>query len=100
MTRTALLLAATAALAGCAGDNTPPPAIQIQTVVEKVPVPVPCVKREDIAPEPGHVAGQLTGKAGHDLLVVDQSALELRTWGEVLQAQLLACSTPGETPKP
>lgn len=91
MRRTVLVLAA--ALAGCAG-HTPPPSIEVRTVEVKVPVSVPCVDRKDIAPEPPLVASLLTGYAGHDLLVVDQSALALRTWGQGLAAQLIACSRP------
>lgn len=82
------------ALAGCATDRTPPPAIQVKTVEVKVPVPVPCVRREDIPAEPARVASRLTGNAGHDLLIVDQSALELRTWGQGMAAQLIACAQP------
>lgn len=82
------------ALAGCATDGTPPPAIQVKTVEVRVPVPVPCVDRKDIPAEPARVANRLTGKAGHDLLIVDQSALELRTWGQTMAAQLVACSRP------
>jgi len=92
-------LAVGSALTGCASDNTPPPAIEVHTVVQKVPVVVPCVRPEDIAPEPEHVAGKLNGQAGHDLLIVDQSALDLRTWGEANTAQLKACAgTPGGGP--
>jgi hypothetical protein len=87
-----------AALSGCMGSNTPPPAVEVRTVVEKVIVPVPCVTASDIAPEPPHVANQLTGQAGHDLLIVDQSALDLRTWGEANAAQLKACAGPARAP--
>lgn len=87
------VVALAVALAGCAG-HVPPPAIEVRTVEVKVPVPVPCVNRSDIAPEPAHVANRLTGQAKHDLLVVDQSALELRTWGQGMAAQLIACSRP------
>lgn len=85
------------ALAGCAG-RTPPPAIEVRTVEVKVPVPVSCVKREDIAPEPPYVASRLTGQAKHDLLVVDESALQLRTWGQALAAQLIACASSPAAP--
>ena len=92
-------LAVGSALTGCASDNAPPPAVEVHTVVEKVPVVVPCVRPEDIAPEPEHVASKLNGQAGHDLLIVDQSALDLRTWGEANTAQLKACAgAPGGQP--
>jgi hypothetical protein len=81
------------ALAGCASDQCPPPAQVPVVVPQKVIVTAPCVNRSDIAPEPPHVANQLTGQSGHDLLVVDQSALALRTWGESLSGQLVACSS-------
>lgn len=80
-------------LTGCSAATTPPPAVEVHTVVQRVLVPVPCVTDGNIAPEPAHVASRLNGQAGHDLLIVDQSALELRTWGEANTAQLKACVT-------
>jgi hypothetical protein len=88
------------ALSGCAGAPLPPPE-KIVTVTEKVLVPVPCVDVGLIPPAPAHVASSLNGMAAHDLLVVDQSALDLRTWGERLDAMLRACaSPPSATPRP
>ena len=96
----AALFLCAAALSGCMGSDTPPPAVEVHTVVEKVLVPVPCVTASNIAPEPAHVANQLTGQAGHDLLIVDQSSLDLRTWGEANTAQLKACVTAPAGPPP
>jgi len=80
----------------CSGCSTGPklaPAVQVERVEVKVAVPVPCVKTKDIPPEPPHVASTLTGEAAHDLLIVDGSALDLRTWGESLSVKLLACAS-------
>lgn len=76
---------------GCAGPKVPP-AVQVERVEVKVAVPVSCVKRATIPAEPPHVASTLTGEAAHDLLIVDGSALDLRTWGESLAAMLSACA--------
>lgn len=70
----------------------PPPTIQVKPVVEKVLVPIPCINAGDLLPEPPHVASQLNGMAGHDLLIVDQSALDLRAWGEDTYGKLTRCS--------
>ena len=87
------------ALAACGGPVVcPPPAITAKVITQKVIVTVPCVNRSDIAAEPPHVSSQLDQKSGHDLLIVDGSALALRTWGEGMYAQLLGCSTTGSLP--
>ena len=59
--------------------------------VERVEVPVPAKCPADPAPEPELVGNQLTGNAAHDLVIVTQSALELRIWGRGLRAALEAC---------
>jgi len=92
-----VLLCMGPALGGCTTGRVPPPAIKAEPVVVKVPVAVPCVNEADVAPEPARVANELNGQAGHDLLVVDRSALELRTWGQGLAAQLKACAKPSQT---
>ena len=86
MIRIALAVALALTLSACAGDDTPPAACPPPPPPAKVIVPVACVARANITPEPAHVANRLTGQAGHDLEVVDSSALELRTWGEGLYA--------------
>lgn len=91
-------LAALALLSGCTTARIPPPAVKVETVTVEKLVPVPCVTPKDIPAEPPHVANQLNGQAGHDLLVVDQSALALRSWGAVMHAQLTACSAPAIPP--
>ena len=78
-------------LGGCAG-TVRPPAIAARVVTSEVVVPIPCANVADLPAEPPHVASLLTGMAGHDLLVVDQSALDLRTWGEVLFGKLTRCA--------
>ena len=92
--RLVLALALGALTGACVTNGCPPPAISALPVNVEVPLPVPCAKLAGIAGEPAHVASKLTGKAKHDLELVDQSALELRTWGEGLHAQLKACATP------
>lgn len=82
-----LALAAVAFVAAC---NHPQPGIQVQTV--EVPVPQPCLAKEDIPPEPPQVGDQLTGNAASDLLIVAASALDLRAWGITMQAALKACA--------
>lgn len=67
-----------ASLAACT-TTAPPP--KIVTVEVKTPVPVYCVKADQIPAEPPLVASQLTGHAGHDIGVIAISALELRKWG-------------------
>lgn len=91
--RLAAALALISTAAGCGVPACPPPAVQAAVAPQKVIVPVACVKRGDIAPEPPLVADRLKGKgAGASLLIVDQSALDLRTWGEGLYGQLLGCA--------
>ena len=86
-------LAILVALAGGCACRVPPPAIRVSTVTVRVPVPVPCIKAvSELPEEPPLVASQLTGRAKHDLLIVDQSALSLRTWGESLRGMLIGCS--------
>ncbi len=61
--------------------------VEVRTVEVAVPAPCPA----DPAPEPELVGNQLTGNAAHDLVIVTQSALELRIWGRGLRAALEAC---------
>ena len=61
--------------------------VEIRTV--EVPAPAKCPASD--APEPELVGNQLTGNAAHDLVIVTQSALELRIWGRGLRAALEAC---------
>lgn len=59
--------------------------------LKSTPVPVACVKKEQIPVEPDRVAPQLNGNAGHDLPIVSVSALDLRKWGGELRALLTGC---------
>jgi hypothetical protein len=64
--------------------------VQIKRV--EVPTPVPCLKTEDIPPEPPLIAHLLNGQAAHDAAILAGSALELRIWGRSMQASLEACA--------
>ena len=79
----ALLL--TVALAGCAHE----PKVEIREV--PVPTPVTCVEPETIPEEPPRVAQLFNGNARHDLVIVADSAQELRAWGQELKALLDQC---------
>lgn len=71
------------ALTACAHTG----GVEIRTVEVAVPAKCPV----DPAPEPSTVGNDLTGNAAHDLVIVTQSALELRIWGRSLRAALEAC---------
>jgi len=86
----AMVGAASAVLASC---NHPQPGISVRTV--EVPVPQPCLKSEDIPPEPAQVGDQLTGNAASDLLIVAASALELRAAVITMRSALMACASGG-----
>ena len=79
----ALLL--TVALAGCAHQ----PKVEVREV--PVPTPVACVDPQTIPEEPPRVAQQLNGNARHDLVIVADSAQDLRSWGQALRALLDEC---------
>lgn len=87
----AMVGAASAVLASC---NHPQPGVRVEFV--EVPLPQPCLKSEDIPPEPAQVADQLTGKAASDLVIVAASALELRAWGITMHSALKACAQGSE----
>lgn len=78
MNRAVILLAL--ALSACGGSR-----------VTSTPVPVACVKPEQIPAEPEQVAAKLTGNARNDVAVLAVSALELRDWGGQLRALLKGC---------
>jgi hypothetical protein len=88
----ALPLWALALLAGCAHAPAPPP--RIETVTVKIPVPVYCVQRADIPPEPAKVGDRLTGNAAADIGPISISALELRKALREALALLGACTDP------
>lgn len=64
--------------------------IEVRTV--RVPVPQPCLPADQIPPEPPKVASLLNGIAAHDLAIVAASALDLRAWGQEMEAALRACA--------
>lgn len=74
-------------LTGCKHSE---PGIEVQTV--EVPVPVPCLPKDQIPAEPATVGAQLTGNPAIDLPIVVKSALELRVWGRSMHAPLVACA--------
>jgi hypothetical protein len=75
-------------LAACGHSETG--GIQVRTV--QVPVPQPCLPVDEIPPEPAKVASLLNGIAAHDLAIVAASALDLRAWGQQMEAALRACA--------
>lgn len=80
------IIGAVAMLAACSHNE---PGIRIQRV--EVPVPSPCVPRDQIPAEPATVGDRLTGDPVLDLPTVAASALALRAWGREMEAALIAC---------
>ena len=75
------------ALSGCSHNE---PGIEVRTV--GVPVPAPCVPRDQIPAEPATVGDRITGDPVLDLPTVAASALALRAWGREMEAALIACA--------
>ena len=73
-----------AALAGCAHKP--------EVEVREVPVPVTCVDPAKIPPEPPLVAQRFNGNARHDLVILAESARDLREWGQQMHALLEICA--------
>jgi len=87
-----MILALCATLAACGTDGCPPPTPQIKPVeVDKI-VATPCVDKGSIANEPIFDRSRLTHKAKHDILIVSDEEMKLRTWGEGMHAQLIGCA--------
>jgi hypothetical protein len=78
-------------LAGCAGANRTPPAVEVRVQRVEIPVAVACIDKTAIPAEPVMIAGRLTGNASQDLDLVSASALRLRVWGRELRAMLGGC---------
>lgn len=83
------VLAALSALS-LAACSTMKPGVEIRRV--EVPVPMPCIPRDQIPDEPQRVGDALTGNAAADLQIVSASALQLREWGQKMRGALLACA--------
>jgi hypothetical protein len=66
-----------------------PIAVEVRTV--EVPVPVACVKPDQIPAEPPSIRAQLTGNPVVDVMVLAESALALRKWGQEQNALLTGC---------
>jgi hypothetical protein len=81
------------ALLLCACGPKAPIAVEVRTV--EVPVPVACVDPASIPAEPPKVGSQLTGNPVVDILVLAESALELRRWGQEQNALLQGCVSEG-----
>jgi hypothetical protein len=77
------------ALAAC--SPKPPIGIEVRTV--EVPTPVACPDPSLIPSEPASVRGRLTGNAVADVLILAESALELRRWGQEQAALLEGCAS-------
>ncbi len=75
-------LLAPLALAAC---STTEPGVVLK------PIPVACVKAEQIPAEPAQVASKLTGNAAVDIGILAQSALELRIALREARALLIGC---------
>lgn len=78
-------------LCACATTPCPPPAISVRTVEVVKPVPVACVKPEQVPAMPPRVGDDLTGDAQRDLDVVAASAIRLRAALDQALALLGAC---------
>lgn len=75
-------------LTACAGGPKP-----VGISIHEVPVatPVPCLVADQLPVEPPKVSDRLTGDARTDLLIVSESALELRRYSGALRALLTGC---------
>jgi hypothetical protein len=83
-----MVAGALVALAACAPK--PPIGIEVREVF--VPTPVACVDAAQIPVEPPRIAERLTGHAVTDLLIVSESALELRKAFQEATALLAGCT--------
>jgi len=81
-------------LAGCATAPVAKPAVEIKEVRVNIPVPTPCVKKEQIPAEPEKVGDKIVGDPRRDLDTISASALRLRAWGKTLAAILIGCTAP------
>ena len=86
----ALQVAAALALSACAHGPGP---VDVRTVEVAKPIPVPCVKPEQIPAMPAKVGDQLTGDPVADVSVLAASNLRLRAAMGKALALLVACST-------
>lgn len=79
-------------LSACSITKLPPSAVELHAVRVEIPVPMPCLRADQIPAEPERIASKLTGDAAHDLDLVSASALRLRSWGQRMMAALEACA--------
>ena len=84
-----LIAVAMLALSACA--TTPGP-VQVRTVEVVKPIPVPCVRPDQIPAMPAKVGDQLTGDPVADVSVLAASNLRLRAAMGKALALLGACS--------
>ena len=85
-----LIAVAMLALSACAHGPGP---IEVRTVEVVKPIPVPCVRPDQIPAMPAKVGDQLTGDPVADVSVLAASNLRLRAAMGKALALLGACST-------
>lgn len=64
----------------------------VRVVYQDRPVPMPCLAKEDIPPEPPTVSQTFSGDWNHDGPILVASALILRNWGRDMHGSLMACA--------
>jgi hypothetical protein len=72
-------------LTGCGARG-----VEVRTVT--VPVPQPCLPRDQIPDEPETVGHKLIGDAAIDIVTITESALQLRAVVKETRAALIACA--------
>lgn len=77
------------ALAGC---TTPRAVERVRTVEVAVPVHTPCPRPADVRPMPARPVGDLPTDARAALAVMTGWALDLWSWGRVVEQQQAACA--------
>ncbi len=85
------IMIATLALAACAPR---PPIERIRTVEVVTQVAAPCPLPADVRPMPAKPVETLPDDARTALAIVTRWALDLTSWGRVVEQQQVACSRP------
>jgi len=92
--RIIIVAAGVITLSACATTPVSKPAVEIKEVRVNVPVPTPCVTKNQIPAEPEKVGDKIVGDPRRDLDTISASALRLRAWGKTLAAILVGCTAP------